>query len=238
MFSTQAYADALGMQPPARQAASHPPAQTGALISPVDAASPVSRLTQLRGNLHFAMPRLFTGLEVPPEIGQRLAALRGGLPGARWIEPTDYHITLRFLGDVDGRTAREVTRFLDDIAGQPIPVSLEGLESFGGDKPRAVFARAQAHPALVALQADHERLMRQCGLAPEPRKFRPHVTLARLRDAMAMDVARYLTQAAIVQPLRFVASRFVLYSSRDSVGGGPYVVEAAYPLGFGLGRAS
>jgi 2'-5' RNA ligase len=176
------------------------------------------------------MPRLFTGLEIPPEIARQLAALRGGLPGARWMEPSDYHITLRFLGDVDGRTAREVTHYLDDIAGQPIPLALDGLESFGGDKPRSVFAKARLHPALVSLQADHERLMRQCGLAPEARKFRPHVTLARLRDASAIDVARYLAGSAIISPLTFVASRFVLFSSRDSVGGGPYVVEAAYPL--------
>jgi 2'-5' RNA ligase len=176
------------------------------------------------------MPRLFTGLEIPPEIARQLAALRGGLPGARWMEPSDYHITLRFLGDVDGRTAREVTHYLDDISGQPIPLALDGLESFGGDKPRAVFAKAKAHPALASLQADHERLMRQCGLAPETRKFRPHVTLARLRDASAIDVARYLAGSAIISPLTFVASRFVLFSSRDSVGGGPYVIEAAYPL--------
>jgi RNA 2',3'-cyclic 3'-phosphodiesterase len=176
------------------------------------------------------MPRLFTGLEIPADIGSKLAALRGGLPGARWIDPSDYHITLRFLGDVDGRTAREVMHYLDDIAGQPIELALEGLESFGGDKPRAVFAKARPHPMLLSLQADHERLMRQCGLAPETRKFRPHVTLARLRDAASIDVARYLAGSAIISPLKFVASRFVLFSSRDSVGGGPYVIEAAYPL--------
>ena len=47
------------------------------------------------------MPRLFTGLEIPPEIAERLSFFRGGLPGARWIEPSDYHITLRFLGEID-----------------------------------------------------------------------------------------------------------------------------------------
>lgn len=176
------------------------------------------------------MPRLFTALEIPPEIGIALAALRGGLPGARWMDPSDYHITLRFLGDVDGRTARDIASCLDDISTSPLLMTLNGLESFGGDKPRSIFARAMTTSALASLQSDHERLARQCGLAPEGRKFRPHVTLARLRDASPLDVADYLSTQAIVSPLRFVARRFVLMSSRASVGGGPYVVEAAYPL--------
>ena len=54
------------------------------------------------------MPRLFTGVEIPSDVGQALATLRGGLPGARWIDPENYHLTLRFIGDVDNRTADEI----------------------------------------------------------------------------------------------------------------------------------
>jgi len=50
------------------------------------------------------MPRLFTGIEIPPDVGQALSLLRGGLPGARWITPDHYHVTLRFIGDVDDTT--------------------------------------------------------------------------------------------------------------------------------------
>jgi 2'-5' RNA ligase len=83
---------------------------------------------------------------------------------------------------------------------------------------------------LVELQAEHERLLQRIGLAPEGRKYTPHVTLARLRESSSRQVADYL---AVREPYRspaFPASRFVLYSSRASVGGGPYVVEASYPL--------
>jgi 2'-5' RNA ligase len=126
--------------------------------------------------------------------------------------------------------ARDVENHLDDIRGGEIAMALDGLESFGGGKPRTIIARAAVAPALSALQADHERLMRALGLPPDSRRFRPHVTLARLRDASTLDVAAYLASRAIVPPLRFTARRFVLFSSRASVGGGPYVVEAAYPL--------
>ncbi|MGH6741588.1 MAG: 2'-5' RNA ligase family protein, partial [Bradyrhizobium sp.] len=54
------------------------------------------------------MPRLFTGVEIPSDIGQALSSLRGGLPGARWIDSENYHLTLRFIGDVDDAIADEV----------------------------------------------------------------------------------------------------------------------------------
>ncbi len=177
------------------------------------------------------MPRLFTALEIPAEVASELVLHRGGLAGARWIEPSDYHITLRFLGDVDRRMAGEVDAMLADVQSYPFEVTLDALGSFGGDKPRAVFARVQPSPRLVGLQGDLERMIRRLGMAPEGRKFVPHVTLARLRDASPVDVAHYLGLHPIVRPISFTARRVALMSSRDSVGGGPYVLEAAYPLG-------
>lgn len=177
------------------------------------------------------MPRLFTALEIPAEVASALTLHRGGLIGARWIEPADYHITLRFLGDVDRRMAHDVDSFLNDLQAQPFEVTLDALGSFGGDRPRAVFARAQPSARLSELQGDLERLMRRLGLPPEARKFVPHVTLARLRDTSPVDVAHYLAMHPIVRPISFTARRFALMSSRDSIGGGPYVLEAAYPLG-------
>ncbi|QFU15084.1 RNA 2',3'-cyclic phosphodiesterase [Microvirga thermotolerans] len=178
------------------------------------------------------MPRLFTGLEIPPEIGLALAACRGGLPGARWVDPENYHITLRFIGDIDERTAQDVLSVLGEgRRREPLPVTIDGLDTFGGGRPRVVFARASASRDMSELQAEHERLMRRIGLPPDTRRFTPHVTLARLRDASPLDVADYFAARAPFPKLTFTAARFVLFSSRGSVGGGPYVVEAAYPLG-------
>ena len=86
------------------------------------------------------MPRLFTGLEIPAEIGHTLSNLRGGLPGARWIDPENYHVTLRFIGDIDGIAANEIASMLFRINRKPFEVALQGLSSFGGKKPRAVVA--------------------------------------------------------------------------------------------------
>jgi 2'-5' RNA ligase len=176
------------------------------------------------------MPRLFTGLEVPKEIGQSLSLLRGGLPGARWIDPDNYHITLRFIGDIDDRLAHDIASLLDGVKRRGFDVRFEELASFGGRKPRAVIAAVDPVSPLVELQAEHERLMQRVGLEPEGRKFTPHVTLARLRDSSSRDVADYLSTRGPLFGSSFHVSRFVLFSSRASTGGGPYVVEADYPL--------
>jgi 2'-5' RNA ligase len=157
------------------------------------------------------MPRLFTGLEIPSDVGQSLAPLRGGLPGARWVDPENYHVTLRFIGDVDDSIAREVASMLGRVRREAFELRVDDLKSFGGRKPRAIVAALG-------------------GLEPEGRKFTPHVTLARLRDSTSRQVADYLAVRAPFRSPLFKVSRFVLFSSRSSVGGGPYVVEAAYPL--------
>ncbi len=177
------------------------------------------------------MPRLFTGIEVPSEIGMALSLKRGGLVGARWIDPENYHITLRFIGDVDHRVASEVTDMLDRLAdSEAFNIRLDHLGSFGGNTPRALFAGCASNNALLRLQAAQERILQRCGLAPEGRKFVPHVALARLRGVPAAEVARFIALSGHFTPLEFTVGRFVLFSSRDSVGGGPYLVEQAYPL--------
>jgi 2'-5' RNA ligase len=152
------------------------------------------------------------------------------LPGARWIDSEDYHVTLRFIGDVDDTLAREVALLLGKVSRAPLELRLDGLSSFGGRRPRAVIATLAQTPALMELQAEHERLMQRVGLEPEGRKFTPHVTLARLRDSSSRQVADYLATRPFLAPLPFRVTRFVLFSARASVGGGPYVVEAVYPL--------
>lgn len=176
------------------------------------------------------MPRLFTGVEIPPAIGQSLAMMRGGLPGARWIDPENYHLTLRFIGDIDDALAHEIVDVLGRVHRQAFDLRLDGLTSFGGRKPRAVVAAVAPVAPLLELQAEHDRLLQRLGLEPEGRKYTPHVTLARLRDSSSRQVAEYLAARGLYRSSSFAVSRFVLFSSRASIGGGPYVVEEAYPL--------
>ncbi|MBJ3778711.1 RNA 2',3'-cyclic phosphodiesterase [Acuticoccus mangrovi] len=181
------------------------------------------------------MPRLFTALTLPDDVRMWLTGLRGGLRGARFIDPENYHITLRFIGDVDERTADEVADALSRIRRAPVTVRLNGLGSFGNKKkPHSVWARVEPTPALMELQAEQERILQRIGLPAEARRYTPHVTVARLRGSTPKDVADWLTIRGGFSAPPFEAEAFDLLSSRDSVGGGPYVREERYPLSMAL----
>ncbi|MCO4317357.1 RNA 2',3'-cyclic phosphodiesterase [Phyllobacterium sp. 21LDTY02-6] len=176
------------------------------------------------------MPRLFTALEIPRDAALSLSLLRGGLPGARWIDVENYHITLRFIGDVEGHVADEVANALDRIRRPEFTLRLAGVTAFGTKKPHSLVASIVPSPDLQALHAEIERICQRLMLPADARKFTPHVTLARLRNVRSEEVAHYLSSRGNFSASPFTVNRFVLMSSRDSVGGGPYVVEEAWPL--------
>jgi RNA 2',3'-cyclic 3'-phosphodiesterase len=182
------------------------------------------------------MPRLFTALEIPRDAALSLSLLRGGLPGARWIDVENYHITLRFIGDVEGHVADEIANALDRVRRPAFQLKLSGVGAFGSKKPHSIFAGVEASPDLTSLQGEIERICQRLGVPADPRKFTPHVTLARLRNTSPIDAAYYLSARGNFSAAPFKVGRFVLMSSRDSVGGGPYVIEEVWPLAGGDGR--
>lgn len=177
------------------------------------------------------MPRLFVGIELPETVRLRLSMIGGPLPGAKWIEAEDMHITLRFAGDIGNDVATELADFLAEIDAEPFQVRIADLGAFGGRDPRVVWAGVEGGEPLAQLQRGVERACRSAGLEPEARAFHPHVTLARLRGTSADQVARFLGSRARLETEPFTVERFVLYSSKPRVGGGPYVVEETYWLG-------
>ncbi|MDR6432615.1 RNA 2',3'-cyclic phosphodiesterase [Brucella pseudogrignonensis] len=176
------------------------------------------------------MPRLFTALEIPRDAALSLSLLRGGLPGARWIDVENYHITLRFIGDVEGHVADEVANALDRVRRPEFMLNLSGVDAFGSKKPHSIYAGVSPSPELNALQGEIERICQRLHIPADPRKFTPHVTLARLKNPRIEDVVQYLSSRGNFSTMPFKVGRFVLMSSRDSVGGGPYIVEEAWPL--------
>ena len=177
------------------------------------------------------MPRLFTGVELPSDVGQDLAIMKGGIEGARWIDPDNYHLTLRFIGDIPDRAADELTRELQRVVAMPaFNIELAGMGVFGNKKPHSLHVRVAESPDLRRLQAMHERICQSLGMPPGQRKFTPHVTLARLRGALPSQVQAYVSAHNLYRSRRFDVSQFVLFSARASRGGGPYGREEVYPL--------
>jgi RNA 2',3'-cyclic 3'-phosphodiesterase len=176
------------------------------------------------------MMRLFTGVELPPDVALDLKIMQGGVLGARWIDAQSFHITLRFIGDIDDSLGREVAFALERLDMRPFALTIRGIGVFGGNKPHAIIAHVEENAELRRLQLSQERMCQSLGLEPETRKFIPHVTLARLRDADPQDLRNFVESHALYRSKPFVVEGFNLFSSRPSRGGGPYAVEESYAM--------
>lgn len=176
------------------------------------------------------MPRLFVGIELPDDIRQLIGSLKAPLPGVRFIDSDNLHLTLRFAGDIDNPQARELGHALAGIDLAAFEMRLNGLGTFGGKDPRTLWAGVEGDAELTTLARQCERAARMAGLKPEGRAFKPHITIARLNKPRIDALTRFLTRHGRFGSDPFVVSRFVLFSSKPLVGGGPYVVEEAYPL--------
>jgi len=176
------------------------------------------------------MLRLFVGIEFPPELKLRLSLLCGGVAGARWVDAGNFHLTLRFIGEVDEGTAADVDEALLRLKARPFSVQFAGAGMFGGDRPRQLWVGVEREPALIALQGKIELALIRAGLPPEPRKFSPHVTLARLREPSPADLQRFLAVNARfrAEPLR--VDHFSLIASYPTKSGSVYEDQADYPL--------
>jgi 2'-5' RNA ligase len=174
--------------------------------------------------------RLFTALAVPDEIARPLLLMQAGVPGARWQKREQLHLTLRFIGEVDGAEANAIDDALAAITAPSFTLELKGVGSFGGKNPRDLWAGAAPNEALIRLNRKIESALQRIGLEPEARKFTPHVTLARLKNAPRGAVMDYLTDHALYTSMPFAVTAFCLYSSKLTSDGSIYRVERAYPL--------
>jgi RNA 2',3'-cyclic 3'-phosphodiesterase len=176
------------------------------------------------------MIRLFVAIELPEAVRDRLVSLQGGVPGARWVNDDQLHLTLRFIGEVDENVAHDVDDALSQIRAPAFELELSGVGEFGGKNPRALWAGVRASGALTHLQKKVETALQRIGLEPEPRKFSAHVTLARLRSAPREKVAAFLAHHGLFASAPFKIQRFVLFSSHQGSGGSVYHAERVYEL--------
>ncbi len=176
------------------------------------------------------MIRLFTAIEIPQAVRIRLSLLQGGVPGARWSPPENLHLTLRFIGEVDEATANDIDDVLSALHVPAFELTLKGAGEFGGRDPHALWVGVALNEPLMRLAAKIESGLQRMGLAAETRKFSPHVTLARLRDAPLMKVREFLAAHAAFDSGPFAVKSFTLFSSHGRSAGSLYRPERTYPL--------
>lgn len=175
--------------------------------------------------------RLFVALALPDLVAEPLMLLQAGVPGARWMEREQLHLTLRFIGEVDGRNAAAVDDTLSQVKSRPFALKLKGVGEFGGKNPRALWVGVESESEVEHLQRKIESALQRVGITPEERKFKPHVTLARLRATPPGHVMDYLADHALYASQAFEVGAFILYSSKTTPNGSLYRAERAYALG-------
>jgi 2'-5' RNA ligase len=189
---------------------------------------------------------LFVALSIPDAVARSLLLLQGGVPGARWQTREQLHLTLRFIGEVDGQGMAAIKDALDGIDAPGFELELHGVGQFGNRKPNALWAAVRASPELDHLQRKVDSAIRRVGQPQDAHKFTAHVTLARLRHPDMDRLRQWLTHNALYTSARFGVESFHLYSSRLRSGhqasdGSVYRVEEDYPLrtfgNFGEGEA-
>jgi RNA 2',3'-cyclic 3'-phosphodiesterase len=176
------------------------------------------------------MIRLFVGIELPPELRLRLSLLCVGLPGARWVDPGNLHLTLRFIGEVDEGMASDIDAGLARVRAPRFAVTLAGTGCFGGDKPRLLWIGIENSDALFQLRDRIEAALRRAGLAPDTRRYSPHVTLARLRQGAVPQVQAFLSAHAPFRADPIPVDRFSLIASYPTKSGAIYEDQADYAL--------
>ena len=176
------------------------------------------------------MMRLFVAIALPDSVADGLVMLQGGIPGARWSTREQLHLTLRFIGEVDGRDAAAIDDALAAIRSPRFALELKGVGEFGGRNPRALWAGMRDEGPVVHLQRKIESAVQRAGIAAEERKFSPHITLARLRGAPRDRVITFLSAHALYASGPFEVNGFILYSSTLTPNGSLYRPERSYSL--------
>lgn len=178
------------------------------------------------------MIRLFVGLDLPPDLAETLAGLGCGLPGARWVPARNLHLTLRFIGEIDEAAAEEIHHQLARVAAESFALTVAGLGLFGDSRhAHTLWAGIERSEPLARLAGRVDAAVVRAGQKPEPRRFTPHVSLARLKGCDPAQIQAFIAGAPMVRAEAVPVGDFVLFRSVLGRGGPEYDVLERYPLG-------
>lgn len=186
--------------------------------------------------------RLFAAIEIPPEVRDRVAAVRDRLRDAgwraKWVTPEGTHLTLKFYGNVpvDDIPALRAALRPAVATARPFTIEAAGAGAFPNPRrPRVLWLGVAGDVRrLGALQRSVEQASAAQGYPPEERAFHPHLTVARVRPedlGSLRDLERRLAEIAALPPLPIPVDRVTLFRSELRRTGAVYTVVDEFPLG-------
>ncbi|MBV9654935.1 MAG: RNA 2',3'-cyclic phosphodiesterase [Acetobacteraceae bacterium] len=175
--------------------------------------------------------RLFVALDLPWEVRERLSMLAGGIAGARWVDPDNYHLTLRFIGETPPHGAEEIDHALANLRARAFELTLSGIGTFHkGGRTTALWAGVEKNEPLEFLQSKVETALQRAGFERERKRFSPHVTLARTDGAPEAKLAAFVQAHNLFRAGPIPVGHFTLFSSRLGKEQAVYTAEAEYEL--------
>jgi 2'-5' RNA ligase len=175
--------------------------------------------------------RLFVALDLPWSLKQHLSRLSGGVPGARWVPPENYHLTLRFIGETPPHRAEEIDLALAGLRAQGFSLSMAGVGTFEkAGRVTSIWVGVERNPLLDRLQGKIETALQRAGVPAERRRFAPHVTLARLDAPAEQKLGAYVQAHNLFRAEPVPVEHFTLFSSRLGKEQAVYTAEVEYDL--------
>lgn len=182
--------------------------------------------------------RTFIAIDLDPALKAALQGLIRELKATgadvRWTQTGGFHLTLKFLGEIDDGQALVVKKVLGEVTGRhsAFPLRLEGAGAFPGEQnPRVLWAGFTGATELLGLQDELDRELEREGFPRESRSFHPHLTLGRvkgpgrLREAM-IRLEKHREEKFGVMTV----GKVTLFESRLRPEGAEYRVEAEFEL--------
>lgn len=175
--------------------------------------------------------RLFVAIPLPEEVKMQLQQLQEPVDGLQWQRPDQYHLTLRFIGEVSDNMTRRVEDELNQVDTSPFDIQLTGLGYFPQSSiPKVIWAGVKKNKRLTELQSQVEQACQRAGLEPDNRSYQPHITLGRNKEASKTKLRSLLDRYRHIRADAIPVTSFNLYTSELIRKGAIHRIRRKYPF--------
>lgn len=168
---------------------------------------------------------------IPIAVGDRRAITSVAQPiidklgeNVRWTSPANWHLTVRFLGDVSGDVIVAIARAAERIAGtvEKFPIKINKIYGFPSPNSRTIAAHAFVNEQLNLLFKSLDNAANAKGISRELRRFRPHISLGKFQTRV------YPYDPVLLKDFTFIAREIVLYQSKPENQKSEYIPLKAF----------